>query len=62
VSIVSTTPTPEGIPGLAVIEVPSALDLETVRSSLMQSPHVEAVVPNRVVRITQAEGEWLLIS
>eukprot|EP00775_Hariotina_reticulata_P006867 gene6867-7083_t len=56
VSVVSTTTTPEGIPGLAVIEVPSTLDLEAVRSSLMQSPDVEAVVPNRVVRITQADG------
>lgn len=59
VSVLSTHQAPEGVPSQAVIEVPSELDPEQVRATLMASDAVEAVVQNRVVRITQdgAGGE-----
>jgi hypothetical protein len=59
VRVLSTNPTPPGVPSQAVLKVPSELNAETVKAALSAQPGVKAVVPNRVVRIAQAipEGE-----
>lgn len=57
VTVVSTSQgAAEGVASHAVIQVPPQLSPAAVRAALKASQHVEAVVPNRVVRIAQATG------
>lgn len=49
----------KGIPGHVVLKMPSDLQFERVKAELSAAPQVEAVVPNRVIRIMQSRSQQL---
>lgn len=53
-AVLSAVSAPPGAPSHALIKVPAELRPSLVKGAILSNPEVKAVVPNRVVRISQA--------